>query len=424
MKRATLVFLGLIVIASMAMLVQIPKAGAEPGFWTSQFCSACHGSTSTCDGCHAHGVHSNNSKNDINLTAITDKVTYAPGEAVTVTVDGGYRGGWVRAILYDDTGVEVVRSTGSFPITLTATAPATPGTYAFSASWYGNQNDNGGAAFGANWSPDPGNSGHGEEIVATNAFDVVSAAPAGAGIGVFREGLWFLDSNSNGTWESGMDAFIRGFGTRTGSIPVVGDWNNDGIDEIGVFKDGLWLLDFDGDGVWDPAADKTIRGFGTRTGSIPVVGDWNNDGIDEIGIFKDGLWLLDFDGDGVWDPAADTTIEQFGTSAGSIPVVGDWNNDGTDEIGVFKDGLWLLDFDGDGVWDPAADKTIRRFGATAGSIPVVGDWNNDGTDEIGIFKDGLWWLDSDGDGTWDSVMDTLIRGFGRIEGNIPVVGIW
>jgi hypothetical protein len=117
----------------------------------------------------------------------------------------------VRAILYNEAGV--AQSSGSeggqaFPMTLIASAPMMPGTYTFSASWYGNQYDRPGAMFGSGWAPDPTNPGHGEEIVATNVFDVVSAAPAGAGIGVFREGLWFLDSNSNGTWESGMDALF------------------------------------------------------------------------------------------------------------------------------------------------------------------------------------------------------------------------
>lgn len=135
-------------------------------------------------GMPSHGVHSDSSKSDINLSAATDKASYAPGEAMSVTVNGGYRGGWVRAILYDDNGAELARSSGpggtgsgsSFPIVLSANAPTTPGTYTYTASWYGNQYDKAGAAFG-NWVPDPTNPNHGEERVATNSFDVIGGPP-------------------------------------------------------------------------------------------------------------------------------------------------------------------------------------------------------------------------------------------------------
>jgi hypothetical protein len=139
-------------------------------------CVNCHpASPNTCAGCHAHGVHSSSAKSNINLAADTDKATYAPGETVTVTFSGGYRGGWVRGILYNNAGVEVDRNTGTgstFPITLTGTAPSTPGNYTFTAAWYGNAYDSGGATFGPNWTPDPGNANHGQEKVATNTFTV------------------------------------------------------------------------------------------------------------------------------------------------------------------------------------------------------------------------------------------------------------
>ncbi|NTW60920.1 MAG: choice-of-anchor D domain-containing protein, partial [Nitrospirae bacterium] len=152
-------------------------------------CADCHGAASTCNGCHAHGVHSSSAKSDLKLTAATDKASYHAGDPVSVTVNGGYRTGWVRVILYngDPTqgGTELARSTGpngtgggpAFPITLQVQAPTTPGTYTFYASWYGNQYDKSGGFFGAKWRPDPNNQGHGEEIVAVNAFTVVSTTP-------------------------------------------------------------------------------------------------------------------------------------------------------------------------------------------------------------------------------------------------------
>ena len=130
--------------------------------------------------CHAHGVHSTSAKNDINVTGTTDKGTYAPGEIVNVTVDGGYRPTAARAILYDDNGVLLDISTGGsppinaaeWPVVLGAPAPATPGTYTWVVAWYGNEYDIGSAAFGPDWTPDLSNAEHGEERVSTNSFTV------------------------------------------------------------------------------------------------------------------------------------------------------------------------------------------------------------------------------------------------------------
>jgi hypothetical protein len=65
---------------------------------------------------------------------------------------------------------------------------------------------------------------------------------------------------------------------------------------------------------------------------IPVVGDFNGDGIDEIGIFRDGQWLLDTKRDYQFD--AKDEIHRLG-EAGDLPVVGDWDGDGTDDLAVF-----------------------------------------------------------------------------------------
>lgn len=166
----------------------------------------------TCNACHAHGSHSDSGKNDLNVTAITDASSYNVGDTIEITVTSGYKNGWARINVYDDSGALVAQSKGacdstvssgsacaegehmvSTGIKLTATASST-GTQMWTASWYGNSNDTGGSAGGDNamvnssgvtvpgWLPDSGNSGHGEEIVAIAAFTVNEAA-AGGGAG-------------------------------------------------------------------------------------------------------------------------------------------------------------------------------------------------------------------------------------------------
>ncbi|GFE58608.1 choice-of-anchor D domain-containing protein [Geobacter sp. AOG1] len=177
MKKASLVFCCILALA--AWMSWVPNANAFSGFYTTN-CAGCHGATATCNGCHAHGVHTDSTKSDINVAGTTDKQTYAPGETVSVNITGGYRTGWIRAILYDQNMVELARSTGpagigggpGYPITLTAPAPAAAGTYTWNVAWYGNQFDASGAFFGPRWTPDPNNPEHGQEIVSTNSFTV------------------------------------------------------------------------------------------------------------------------------------------------------------------------------------------------------------------------------------------------------------
>jgi hypothetical protein len=116
-----------------------------------------------------------------------------------------------------------------------------------------------------------------------------------------------------------------------GDVPVVGDWNGDGIDSIGVFRKGRWHLDMDGDGRW--STSDRVANFG-QADDIPIVGDFNGDGIDEIGFYRDGTFYLDVNANGTWD-AHD---KEFVLGTGSQrPVSGDWNGDGVDEVGVFRD---------------------------------------------------------------------------------------
>ena len=142
--------------------------------------------------------------------------------------------------------------------------------------------------------------------------------------------------------------------------------------KIGVYKDGFWAIDYNGNYQWDGAQIDKFAGFG-QTGSIPVVGDWNGDGITEIGSYKDGFWAIDYNGNHIWDGAQIDKFAAFG-QAGYKPVFGDWNGDGKDEIGVEKDGFWAIDYNGNYVWEGAIIDRFAGFGQT-GDIPVVGKWS-------------------------------------------------
>ena len=152
-------------LVPLQMVVQ--QAQAQSSFFASRGCADCHAPPAvvTCNGCHYHGNRS--------LKAATAKTSYSPGEPVSVTLTtGSTRSGWIKAILYNQTGAQVAASSGNasgmggsttFPATLTAPAPTTPGNYTWRMAYFGNSANTGDA--------------HGEVAVNTNQF-TVAAAPA------------------------------------------------------------------------------------------------------------------------------------------------------------------------------------------------------------------------------------------------------
>ena len=213
---------------------------------------------------------------------------------------------------------------------------------------------------------------------------------------------------------------------------------------------GRWLLPT-GDGLTEKDAMRQIL-FGAHD-AIPVVGDFNGDGVSEVGVYYHGEWFLDLNGNGRWDE------EDLWASLGSatdLPVVGDWDGDGKDDIGIYgpewteddrairaepglpdaenspkhkpknvpprpsdaTDGQRLMALSVRGPRRADVIDHVFRFGADKDQ-PVAGDWNGDGIRTIGVVKNGEWKLDLDGDGRWTEKDGTFTFG---ASGDIPVVG--
>jgi hypothetical protein len=203
---------------------------------------------------------------------------------------------------------------------------------------------------------------------------------------------------------------------KKGDLPVVGDWDGDGKDDIGIYGP-----EWDGDdeallyepGLPDPenrriskpknipptdqpilaerlmqrskhgeprsdVIDHVFR-FGSDTDQ-PVAGDFNGDGIATLGVFNNGSWRLDVNGDGRFERENDSFFE-FG-KPGDIAVVGDFNGDGLDEVAVVRGNDLIVDSNGNGEWD-ATDKVFEIEGE--GENVVVGDFDGDGVDEAAFY---------------------------------------
>ena len=192
-------------------------------------------------------------------------------------------------------------------------------------------------------------------------------------LGLYNDGLFYLDTTGNGKWDTVQgqpcspcgDTF-RDFGIRairSTAKPVIGDWDGNGIDDLGLYDDGNFYLDTTGNGVWDTAAGgDTFHDFGIagiRRTALPIVGDWNNDGTDDLGLFNErGNFYLDTTLNGMWDHVAGGDTYQFyRCGRDGVPLVGNWGFAATQvetqQFTVTSSNLTVTGrarHDGEGVW--------------------------------------------------------------------------
>lgn len=211
-----------------------------------------------------------------------------------------------------------------------------------------------------------------------------------------------------GTWQASRNC---------GSAPVVGDWDDNGTDDVGVQRrttapwyrlrrpgrttlvipfgwrsDQAISGDWDGDGSVDIGARRPgLRAFvlrrkdgGTRTvplgrvADFGVTGDWNGDGSTDLGLWRPGTQAFIL-------RAANGAITRLRFGApGDRPVTGDWNGDGRTEVGVFRPGTatFLLRL-------VSRQGVVRTRSVELGrptSLPITGDWNGDGRTDLGMWN--------------------------------------
>ncbi len=193
---------------------------------------------------------------------------------------------------------------------------------------------------------------------------------------------------------------------KPGDVPVAGDWNCDGRDEIGAWDGRSFRLPS------SPSGPPVVVPFGAP-GDIPLAGDWNGDGCDELAVRRGAAFRFRRSlGSG-----RELSL-RVGTPT-DTPLVGDWDGDGRDGIGIRRGRLFYLR-------DSLTPGVMRRavgFGAP-GQLAVAGDWDGDGRDEVGVrTRAGFRLMGFLPGGAIRRFVPFSFVPFGK-PGDLPLVGDW
>lgn len=155
----------------------------------------------------------------------------------------------------------------------------------------------------------------------TDGFDKLAAY--GRVNGQYR---WLVDTDNDG-----VPNIIQNDPLNISGYPAAGNFNGDTTDgdEVAVFDGTRWHLDTNGDYQLDTTlAGNTMRG-------LPVVGDFDGDGIDDLGTWTNDTFFLDLSTVGGITGNFDTQFTYGFIGANERPIAGDVNADGIDDLGLF-----------------------------------------------------------------------------------------
>ena len=117
-------------------------------------------------------------------------------------------------------------------------------------------------------------------------------------------------------------------------MPLVGDWNGDGIDTPGMYDPAtatFYLTNRLEGGDADHMFDFGIAGQGWK----PLVGDWDGDGRDSIGVYEPTTSLFFFKN--TFAPGDADEMVPFGIGGlGWQPIIGDWDGLPGDGFGFYE----------------------------------------------------------------------------------------
>lgn len=188
-----------------------------------------------------------------------------------------------------------------------------------------------------------------------------------------------LFNPGNGKWHiretGGESTFFYG---NPGDLPLLGDWDGDGLDTVGAFRpsNGFFYVRSSND-----CCDANTSFFFGQGGDLPLVGDWNGDGKDTVGIYRNGKVFLRYS---LTTGFADQ--EFFFGNPGDKPFTGDFDGDGDTDIGLHRESSGLVYFLADLPAGDIGQTGDQFFYGNPGDRIVAADWDGNGTETVGIFR--------------------------------------
>jgi hypothetical protein len=167
-----------------------------------------------------------------------------------------------------------------------------------------------------------------------------------------------------------------------GDLPMMGDWDGDGIDTPGLYRqsDGfVYLRNSNTQGIAD------TRFFFGNPGDVPLAGDFDGDGFDTVSIFRPSegkVYVINALGENDGGLGA-ADLSYFFGNPGDKPFVGDFDGDGIETIGLHRESTGFVYFRNSHT-QGIADNSF--FFGDPGDRLVAGDWTGAGFDTPALFR--------------------------------------
>lgn len=196
-------------------------------------------------------------------------------------------------------------------------------------------------------------------------------------------------TNANGHWTvargqsfgfSPPQTWLSNFGD-TSSVPLMGDWNADGLTDIAVYNSGAWQFALSR-ATYFETVSLAAPNYGS---SAPLTGDFNGDGLVDVGGFDNGTWRVALNSGSSFN-STDSFNLVWGS--GLSPLTGDFNGDGLTDIATVQasSGTIEVRFSTGSGW--AAPTTWRTNFGTTHQTHTTADFNGDGLTDAAFYNRG------------------------------------
>jgi DNA-binding beta-propeller fold protein YncE len=232
---------------------------------------------------------------------------------------------------------------------------------------------------------------NGQIYVGSNSGGILNhyGSPIGksATIGVWRpSNQTFYLRNSNTQGVSDISATVN-FATSS-DLPVVGDWNGDGIDTPGIYRPSSSYFY-----LWDSWRNPSMASpdylvLLGNPGDRPLAGSWDASGAYGVGTFRPSNGILYLRNN------LTTGVSDYAMVLGNpsdIGVAGDWNTDGAYNAGIFRPSevkYYLSNRNTNGI----VFGDIALALGNAGDTPFTGDWTHSGYNGVAVFRPSTGFL--------------------------------